>query len=78
MLELEELGRELDVGERPSAQLEVELRIVPGRQPLAFDAGLHAPHLAHVLVAERPPHMGLDDLHEAPTDIDVTGDGPGT
>ena len=51
--ELLELHGELDVGERAAAELEVELRILAGRDALALDARLHAPHLAPPLLGER-------------------------
>ena len=51
--ELEELHRELDVGQRPRAQLQVELRVLAGWDALALDPRLHAPDLAHVVLGKR-------------------------
>ena len=51
--ELEQLHGELDVGERAAPELEVELRVLAGRDALPLDARLHAPDLAHVVVGER-------------------------
>ena len=45
VLQLEHLRGELDVRERTAAQLEVELRVLTGRDPLAFDARLHPTNL---------------------------------
>ena len=73
VLKLQQLGRELDVGKRTAAQLEVELRILASGDALALDACLHASHLAHVIVCQCTPHVGLNDLHEPTADIGVTG-----
>ena len=41
--ELQELDGPLDVGKRPRAELQVELRVFAGRDPLALDTCLHEP-----------------------------------
>ena len=51
--ELLELHGELDVGERAAAELEVELRVLAGRDALALDARLHPADLATPLFGER-------------------------
>ena len=72
--ELEQLHRELDVGQRAAAELEVELRVVAGRDPLLLDAHLHAPHLALLGGAQGPlPHGGLDPVDEPAPELGVAG-----
>src|SRR5215204_1244534 len=51
--ELEQLHGPLDVRQRPPAELEVKLRVLARRDPLALDAGLHAAHLALVVGGKR-------------------------
>ena len=53
VLELEELHRELDVGEPALAELEMELRVFARRDPLALDACLDAADLARGVGRER-------------------------
>ena len=73
--ELEELHGELDVGQRAPPELEVELRVLARRDALAFDARLHAAHLAHVVVGERSVVGELvDELAEPRPELGVAGD----
>ena len=73
--ELEELHRELDVGHRAAAELEVELRILARWDALPLDARLHAADLAHVVVGHRPSvHVLVGERAEARTELGVTGD----
>src|SRR5581483_10161886 len=77
VLELEELRRPLDVGQRPAAELEMELRVLARRDALALDARLHATNLADLVDGERPPpDEAVGDLHEPRADAGVTGDDP--
>ncbi len=72
--ELEQLHGELDVGERTAPELEMELRILTGRDPLALDARLHATDLAHVVVSHGLPvgELGRDRC-EARAELGVAG-----
>ena len=75
--ELEQLGRPLDVGQPARSQLEVQLRVGPGRQPLGLDPGLHAAHLGHRRRVERvgvDPGLGLGA--EPPGQLGVAGHRP--
>ena len=75
VLELEELHEELDVRQRTSPQLEVELRVFAGRDPLALDASLHSTDLAHVVVGERSAVDDVVDERAKPrAELLVTGD----
>src|SRR5258708_791793 len=73
--ELFELHRELDVRQRAASELQVELRILAGRNPLALDARLHAPDLASPLLGKRVAiHESVRELEVARGDDRVTGD----
>ena len=77
--ELFELHREFDVGERASAELEMELWILAGRDALALDARLHPADLTTPPFRERfAVHVLVRGLHEARTKVGVAGDGPGS
>ena len=53
--------------QRPAAELEVELRVLAGRDALALDARLHAPDLADVVLGERSRYTNvLGQLAEPP------------
>ena len=67
-LELEQLHGPLDVGERAPPELEVELRVLAGGDPLALDAGLHprgSPGRRRS-VSGAPHRKGSTRLGEAP------------
>jgi len=54
--QLQELRCPLHIGERPTAELQVELRILARRDPLAFDPRFHSPYLPlRCLVQGRRP-----------------------
>ena len=74
MAQLQELRRPFDVGQRSLPELQVELGILAGRDPLPFDAGLHPPDVGHVRLGEgTTPDEGLDDRHEPRAEITVAG-----
>jgi hypothetical protein len=76
VLELEELHGELHVGERALGQLEVELRILAGRDPLLLDADLHPADLVGELVGPGfPDHEPLHHRHEPRAEVGVARDG---
>ena len=76
--QLEQLCGPLHVAERAAAELQVELRIVSGRDPFALDAGLHPAYLPlGGLVERRRPHRLVRQRHEASDHLLVTGNGPG-
>src|SRR5262245_48912549 len=52
VLELQQLHEELDVRQRATSELQVELRIFAWRDAFALDTRLHAPHLAPVVLGE--------------------------
>ena len=70
--ELFELHRELDVGQRAAAELEVELRVFARRDALALDPRLHPPHLASPLFRKRVAvDEAVGQLDEAFAELDV-------
>src|SRR5207245_3184681 len=76
-VELQELHGELDVRQRASPELQVELASLAGRDALAFDARLHAAHLARLVLAEGTVVGGvLGDAHEPAGDVGIARDGP--
>ena len=76
--QLLELHRELDVGERAAAELQVELRVVARRDPFALDAGLHPTDLSDPFVGEvGPVHEGFRRREEPGTEVCVAGGEPG-
>ena len=74
MLELEQLHEELDVGQRAAPELQVELRVLAGRDPLALDARLHAPDLTPVVVGEGlAVHDVVDEVSRSAPEVGVAG-----
>src|SRR3954471_14923445 len=48
VLQLQQLGRPLDIAQRPAPELQMELRVLAGRNALPLDARFHPPDLALV------------------------------
>ena len=75
MRELFELHGEFDVGERAAAELQMELRVFAGWDPLTLDAGLHAPDLAAPVVGHRiAVDERCDEIEETLADFGVARD----
>src|SRR5262249_22903832 len=75
--ELEQLDTELDVGEGPAPELQVELRVLTRRHALTFDAGLHATDVAGVRVGEGTPvHRFAHECADPAADLATAGDEP--
>ncbi len=75
VFELLELHRELDVGQRAAAELEVEAGVFAGRDALALDARLHATDLAPPGLGERiAVHVLPGAFEERATELGVAGD----
>src|SRR5439155_3272294 len=73
--ELLELHGELDVGQRATPELEMELRVFARRNALALDARLHAPHVAPPLRGERiAVHELLGEVDEPRAELGIARD----
>jgi len=75
--QLQELRCPLHIGERPTAELQVELRILARRDPLAFDPRFHSPYLPlRCLVQGRRPQGLVREGYECLDDVVVSGNRP--